>query len=734
MTQPSTPRPELSPAAVLPALAGSLITGTITVIVSVAFAAMIFSGSLAEHRADAIGMMLFAAVALAAVMAITSTLPGLIAGTQDSVAAVLALIAASIAGKLDDPQAAFYTVVMAVALTAFLTGGACLLLGQFRLGNLIRFIPYPVIGGFLAGSGMLLVRGAAGMMADVPTDPVSLFGSDAVIKWLPGLVFALLLLGILRRFHHFLIVPGMLVGAGIVFYLVLALTGTSISEATDNGWLLSSLPGGGLWQPVTPADLKHVDWHTLAAEAGGLAAVAVVAVITLLLNASGIELATREDMDLNRELKAAGLANLLAGVGGGMAGTHILSETILVQRMGARTRLVGVFLAAICALVMVAGGTVLSYFPNPVLGGLLLFLGLDFLVTWLYDAWYKLPRADYVIVVLIMLAINVIGFLEGVGLGLALAIVLFVVSYSRVDVVRYALSGTQRRSNVVRPRLYQQLLHAKGDWLYILKLQGFIFFGTANALLEQVRQRIADPDHPRPRYVLFDFQLAVGLDASAVMSFVKLKQLAEAHQITLLFAGLAPDIERTFTRQLFDSPDAVCCMFPDLDHGVEWFEEQAIDTFQSVGLSARAPSSLLAQFQDVLGDPALVDRLLSYFTREDVPAGSYLVRQGDPPRGIVFIERGQVTIQLEALEGAPFRVRKMDAGTLVGELGTYLKQPATASVVMTQSGSVLHLTVEALERMEQTDPEVAAGLHRFMARVLAERVVQTTETLQALID
>ena len=108
-------------------------------------------------------------------------------------------------------------------------------LGLFKLGNLIRFIPYPVIGGFLAGAGWLLVRGAFSVMigsnpslSDLP----SMLAVDMLIKWLPGLLLAVLLLLILRRHNHYMIVHGLILDATGLFYLVLRLLGISLAQAS----------------------------------------------------------------------------------------------------------------------------------------------------------------------------------------------------------------------------------------------------------------------------------------------------------------------------------------------------------------------------------------------------------------------------------------------------------------------------------------------------------------------
>jgi len=165
---------------------------------------------------------------------------------------------------------------------------------------------------------------------------------------------------------------------------------------------------------------------------------------------------------------------------------------------------------------------------------------LSFLIEWLYDAWFKISKADYVIVLLILFVIGVRGFLDGVGTGLVIAVILFVVKYSGIDVVKQALSGANSTSNVDRPIDHRKLLREKGEGLFILRLQGYIFFGTAHNLYRRVRDRAEDPGLPNIHYVVLDFARVTGLDSSAEFCFLKMLQLADSRDIKLVFTQMTP--------------------------------------------------------------------------------------------------------------------------------------------------------------------------------------------------
>ncbi|APR75663.1 Sulfate transporter [Minicystis rosea] len=133
-----------------------------------------------------------------------------------------------------------------------------------------------------------------------------------------------------------------------------------------------------------------------------MGACTVLAAISVLLNATGLELATEQDLDLDRELRVTGVANVVLGLVGGVPGYLSLSESTLNHKVGAKSRAPGLIAGGLSLLALLAGPATLAYFPKPILGGLLLFMGLSFLLETVYDAWFRLPRLEYGLVILIL--------------------------------------------------------------------------------------------------------------------------------------------------------------------------------------------------------------------------------------------------------------------------------------------------------------------------------------------
>ena len=419
----------------VPNLTVSLIAGPLVILSSISYAALIFSGELAPYLSVGIGVALFGALVLSAVTALTSSLPAVATLPQDHPAVLLAYIAASIASQLQvrgAPAAILPTVIAVLGVASLATGLIFLALGVCGMGKYVRFIPSPVMGGFLAGTGWLMAQGALAVMAGVAlhldTLP-TLFHGEVLVRWLPGVLYAGILLGTTRRFPHALTLPTMVMAATGLFYLGLWLTGTSLAQARALGWLLGPLPRHGFWPPLPLADLAQVHWAVFAGHLAPLLAAVFLSPMSLLGNATGVAWATQKAMDLDRELWTTGVANVVVGLGGGPPGYLALGKSVLSHKLGADSRLVGVCTALMCAGTLCSGAVVLSYVPQPLLGGLLLYTGLDLLSVWVVRMRRQLPAVDYALVLLILGVMAVGGCLPGLSAGVLVAISLCIINY-----------------------------------------------------------------------------------------------------------------------------------------------------------------------------------------------------------------------------------------------------------------------------------------------------------------
>jgi SulP family sulfate permease len=316
-----------------------------------------------------------------------------------------------------------------------------------------------------------------------------------------------------------------------------------------------------------------------------------------------------------------------------------------------------------------------------------------------------------------------------VAAGLAAMIVIFVVNYSRVEVIRHAISGADMQSNVERPEEQQQTLRKFADQIYMLELQGFIFFGTANAFLDRVRARLAAQERMPVKFILLDFQRVSGLDSSAVFSFIKCKQITEEHGIQLGFTGVKENLFNKMTiSELFTSGTEIN-HFPDLDRGLEWCENNLLEQH---GISTiDLPASLYERLVSAGMPGEFAQNLIDYLPQQKLETGEYLVHQEEKADDMFLIESGKFSIYLELEDNEQVRLQTLGTRMVVGELGLYLDTTRTASIIADEPSLVYRLSRSKLELLKQNDPELAAALHEFIARQIAERLADTTSLLAA---
>src|SRR5690606_10537536 len=515
------------------------------------------------------------------------SLRGVMLHMQDAPAAVLtgstaAIVAAHSVGAAS--LSTFMTVIATAALAGLATAALFLAFGLLRLGKLVRFLPFPVVGGFMAGTGWLLLIGGIGVMSGVPVTNgylADLLAPGVLWHWLPGVAFAVAILVTTRLSSHVLVWPSRLFGGVLGSCLALVLTGSSVAQWQRGGHLLGPFPDSNLLGVVRPADLALLDWSLVLAQLPTIATVALLSLMAVLLSATAIELMAERRVDLNRELRASGIGNLLAGAFGGTVGYHSASLTALNYRTGSGGRLP---IAIACVLLLGAllfGATLFSYMPTAIVGGTIAFLGLGFLYEWLIESLKRLSAVEYAIVAVILVMVAVVGFLQGVALGLVLTVALFVVSYSRVDAVRHALTGLELHSRVKRTEFERRQLDGTGASVVVLQLHGYLFFGTANGVLERIDRRVsADPPLDS---VILDFRRVTGDAASGMLVLRTLARSALARGFQLVLTELGPTVAEQMNRRgLRPATDGDYVIVATLDEALEQSEERRLARSETV--------------------------------------------------------------------------------------------------------------------------------------------------------
>src|SRR5688572_8431746 len=439
-------------------LAGSdLLAGFLSSLVALSyassFATLIFGGALARSVNLALVAALVSGGVATLVLSWRSSFHFTVGGPDSNPSALLAVSVAAITAEMlqEASIGILPTVLMFLFVSSFGCGLLLYLVGERRWGRYVRFIPHQVVGGFLVGTGYLLVAGSWKMMHGTPAINPTLpqFAGLPVLAWVFAVGVALVILILIRWLRHFLVIPGVILAGVMLFHLVLWWTDTSLATARAEGLLMQPVQLGA-WSHPFNQPWSVVRWDLILAHAYDFAAMTMVVLITILLNATSLDQATGHDADFDRELKALGVANILTGVAGGLVAVNSFNRSVLNLRAGAQSRWAA-RAGVVCLFLVVAGAPqAVGWLPKPVLTGLILYLGLSLLMQWLWDGRKEMLRGDYLIMLGILATVILFGIVAGVLVGVLASMISFVLNLSRSAVIKERFTSASRQSNVER--------------------------------------------------------------------------------------------------------------------------------------------------------------------------------------------------------------------------------------------------------------------------------------------
>lgn len=716
-------------------VSGALIA-LVNISVAVSVAALLFAQTDQRLMVPGIAILLIGTLVTGLGGTLFSGYKAVVCSPRNGLIPVFAVIVSSIYVSFGSEYStgAEATIIVAIMLTTTFAGLFLLLLGRLKLGNLVRYIPYPVTGGFFAGIGYIFIQGGLTVASGRDADIDALTDPQFIQLVTPAVVLALcLIIGKMFRDNR-LSVPGILLLSVLLFYGVLMLTGISREQAADSG-LLPVIDAAGTLVPIFHFEyLAEVKWMAIWEQADGIVVVALLCSMMLLLDVSGIELIAKQDLNPDHELEVMGYTNVVNGMLGGFPGVHDASDTALVARLGGKDRLMGIVNSLLVAAAILAGTEFMELVPTFLLGGLLIYVGMEFLIDWVWKARDELPLSDYVVVLLILVVIIFSDILQGVTFGFFVAIILFVVNYSQLSVIKIETNGSDHASNVDRDLETRELLNKEGNRILIMVLQGFIFFGTADKLITAIRSRIMELDGSKFDFLVLDFHHVSQLDTSAIVTFSKLAQLSERIGFHIVISSAdEKSIKQLVKHGFFTFGDQTLERHykEQLDSAVDWCERRIL---QDLNLNDEEQNLDLT---DVLGriayEQADVELLTQFFVVEDRKAGDYLFKEGDSGESLYFVGSGTVVVVLKVPRQVERILRKYKAGAILGEMAIYTGENRTASVKIESDARLFRLDKEKLEEMSRRFPASTAALHTYIVKVLSERLGRANRNLSRYI-
>jgi SulP family sulfate permease len=710
---------------------GGAAASVLTVTFGLSYALLIFAGPLAPYLSYGVAATFISSAVLAAVIALGSSLPFAVGGPESSTAAMTGILASSLVERMaaHDPTAPLLApVLITLGLATIVTGIVLCGFGVTRMGRAIRYVPYPVVGGFLGATGYLILLGAIRVITGQRLQFATL-GQFTSLQTLYELAAACAMAVILyltwhrsrRRFG----LPAILIGGVIAAHIAFWLAGISSAQAQASGWTFQPPPHISFMLPWRENEIGRYPWYAVPDLLGNLIAVIFVTATSTLFNTTGIEVAVAREANLEQELNVTGLANMLSGAFGGYTGCISVGRTVLNFNGGGTGRLSGLTVAAVSALMLAVAPMLLGYMPKFVLGGLLIYLGADQLHKWIVQSRRRLSLVEYLSLLAIIVIIVQWGFIAGILIGVVIGCATFALSAARIDSIKYSFDGSEYRSSLDRSRDDQALLSAHGGKIQGLNLQSYLFFGSANRLYQHVKALLAH--HPECRFLVFDFKLVTGIDSSAAYSFAQIKRAAHDRGIKLVLVHLPSAAEKALRSSEFISQDV--SIVPELDHALEWCENEIIEQHQGF---EQEEASLRDWFTQILGAEHDAAELIHRCQRLEVDAGEIIVSAGDAADSMHFILEGRVGIMIAADEGRTTRVRSLGRYTTIGEMGLVSHAPRSATIQAEVASILYVLSAEQFQSIKDDDPALGQKLLTYFVSVMAERLTFANRMITVL--
>ncbi|RGB29585.1 sulfate transporter family-domain-containing protein [Rhizophagus diaphanus] len=657
-----------------------------------------------------------------------------------------------------NPEEVIPTTILSFALSSVLTGIVFLLMGAFKLGSLIEFFPRHILVGCIGGVGWFLIATAIEVAARLDGNlsyswemfKILFLDTHTFALWGSALGLAVLLRFIHSRLPHPLVVPFYFMIVPLLFYLAVYIFGFDWQNLRDDGWVFP-LPGGNVpwWHFYTYYDFTKINWNALIQTVPAMFALTFFGILHVPINVPALGVSLNEDnVDTNRELMAHGFSNMFSGLVGSVQNYLVYTNSVLFIKSGGDSRVAGLMLAAATAIVLFVGPWIVGYIPVMVVGALIFHLGIELVKEALIDAWGIVNHLEYITIVAIVIAMAGLGFIEGIFLGIIMACVFFVVSNSRKSAIRTKFSGRSIKSTVRRRYRQQKFLKEVGNQIYVIKLQGYMFFGTISGVERAIRKFLTYRQWKRNpiRFLIVDFSLVNGLDFSAAEAFIRIQRLLSAKNVYLVLCGAEYNSEIGKALRSVgiwgDSSNSYLQIFENFNEALEWCENVLLEAYYGKNISAplsanktdqeervvkyanKLTAALMEAFQDISGkEEGFFDRLGPYFHEIEVPSGAILWRQDAEPDCLYLVEKGILKATWRAMEGDQARpVESILPGTMAGELGFFANKLREATLIAEVDCVLWQMRRADYDLLLMNEPKIANEFMRLALNFSAERL------------
>ncbi|MDD4881596.1 MAG: SulP family inorganic anion transporter [Gallionellaceae bacterium] len=704
---------------------------------AIAFGVAIYSplgGSLSAQGALA-GIL--GATALGLVAPVFGGRPRLITAPCAPAAAVLSALAIGFAQQ-GLPAA---TALLLLALIGLLAGGIQIGLGLAGIGRLIRFIPFPVVSGYLSGVGLIIIGSQIPKFLGAPngTRLLDAVATPAGWNWHSLLIGAVVLATMLLTPRVTRAVPAAIVAllAGAAGYLGLAQLDPALMTTDHNPLLVGTLVSaeGSL--------TDNLSQHWLALSGLGLGAVtgvivpaltlAVLLSIDTLKTCLVIDTLTNSQHDSNRELLGQGLGNIASALVGGIPGSGTMGPSAINISSGGATRLSGLMAGVFSLATFLLLAPLIAWIPVAALAAIMIVVGFRMIDQHSLAFFFtRSTRLDFVVILAVILVALFGDLIAASGVGVALAMLLFIREQTRSSVVRTRIEGQEIFTRRAHSPQDLELLEQEGNETVVFELQGSLFFGTASQL-----HAALDPETGNRKYVILSMRRVQSLDVTATHVLEQIKSQLEEHDAYLVFCDIPKGLPSGLKMKRFLKetgivrPTEKALAFRQLDDALEWI---AMREVANCPIGEICPATI-----DLRAMPALKDcseealaALAAAVELRTVKAGKRVFKVGHTGKELFLIRSGLVKITLPIHKKDNYHLATSGPGEIVGGMSFIEGSGHSADAVAMTDTEVYALSHESFDALAAGHPGLALALAKYMALTLSARLHAAIRELEAL--
>jgi SulP family sulfate permease len=566
-------------------------------------------------------------------------------------AAVLSALAISFSAQ----GIAAPTVVLMLGLIALLAGVFQIGMGLVGVGQLIKYIPFPVVSGYLSGVGLIIIGSQIPKLLGAPagTELVTTLGWPGVWMWQSIVVGIVVIAAMLITPRITRKVPAAIVAllSGVACYLLLGMANPDLLSTVHNPLLIGELGVGD----VSLLDGAREQWQALRGLGLEAAVNVLVPALTLaaLLSIDTLKTCVVLDAmantshDSNRELVGQGLGNITSALIGGIPGAGTMGASLVNLSSGGTTRRSGVLAGVFSLLAFLLLAPLIAWVPVAALAAILIVVGARMIDRQSLQFFYnRATRLDFLVIMAVILVALFGNLIAASGVGVALAVFLFIREQTRSTVIRSRIDGEQFFARNTRFGPDQSAAASERGQIVVFELQGSLFFGTANQLYKAL-----EPETVRCRYVILSMRRVQSLDVTATHVLEQIQGRLEENNGYLVFCDMPKGLPSGLRMKRFLKDTGVvrrtnkAFVFQDLDAALEWVETLSVEANP-----ADLPGSALLQLTDLPllagQSPAAMQALSARLEARSIKAGKKVFKAGGPDNGLFIVRRGSDQDQL----------------------------------------------------------------------------------------